>query len=252
MVRSTSRRPYHHGDLRRTLLDAALALVEADGLAALSLREVAKRAGVTHGAPYHHFPDRGALMSAIAREGFILLRDALDAAATSAGADPMARLAAIGRAYVHFALAHRAHFRVMFRPELAHLVVPPPSEERTAYDVLAQAVRDCQEAGVAPHAAGLAPSAEHDVLAVLAWSTVHGLASLLLDGPLEQVRAPDSDVASSRAAPVLAEEIPGLLARLFAGVAHGGPGRPPGTVKKATRTPADRGMAGTFPPVAKP
>jgi len=236
MPRSTARRPYHHGDLRRTLLDAALELVEVEGLAALSLREVAKRAGVTHGAPYHHFPDRGALMSAIAGEGFVLLRDGMDAAAAVTGEDPMARLATIGRCYVHFALTHRAHFRVMFRPELAHLVVPPPSEERTAYDVLAQAVRDCQQAG-------LAPQAEHALLAVLAWSTVHGLASLLLDGPLEKQGAPDGNVDKRRAAAAMAEAIPDLLARLFAGVAHGGLGGRKAPARKPARPGPARGRA---------
>ena len=174
-------------------------------------------------------------MSAIAGEGFVLLRDGMDAAATVAGDDPMARLAAIGRGYVHFALTHRAYFRVMFRPELVHLVVPPPSEERTAYDVLAQAVRACQEAG-------LAPQAEHELLAVLAWSTVHGLASLLIDGPLEQPGAPDSHVVKSRAA-ALAEAIPGLLARLFVGVAHGVLGGRKAPAGKAARTRAGRRRA---------
>src|SRR5205809_439421 len=115
----SARASYHHGDLRRTLIDASLALVEEEGIGALSLREVARKAGVTHNAPYHHFPDRGALLAAIAEEGFGRLAQETAAARAAVPDDPLARLTACGQAYVRFAIASPAHFRVMFRPELA-------------------------------------------------------------------------------------------------------------------------------------
>src|SRR3954468_16224943 len=114
-----ARRSYHHGDLRRTLLDASLALVEEQGIGALSLREVARKAGVTHNAPYHHFPDKGTLLAAISEEGFALLAREMTAARAGARDDPRSRLEACGQSYVRFALKSPAHFRVMFRPELA-------------------------------------------------------------------------------------------------------------------------------------
>src|SRR5512133_2304967 len=123
MARRTAPKPpgrYHHGELRRALLDASLAVIERDGVSALSLRELARRLGVSHAAPAHHFPDKAALLVEIAREGYERFGAAL-AAAADAAPDDDARLAAIGRAYVDFALAHPATFRVMFGRELAEL-----------------------------------------------------------------------------------------------------------------------------------
>src|SRR5262245_4881527 len=111
------KRAYHHGDLRRALLDAALELVSSKGVQALTLREVARRAGVTHAAPYHHFPSKEALFAAVATEGFRDLAAAMRAA-LSGRRGPFASLRAIGVAYVRFATEHPAHFRIMFRPGL--------------------------------------------------------------------------------------------------------------------------------------
>src|SRR5688572_32508569 len=100
-----ARRSYHHGDLRRTLLDASLALVQEQGIQALSLREVARKAGVSHNAPYHHFPDKSSLMAAICQEGFEGLAREMAAARAAAGDDPRARMEACGQSYVRFALS---------------------------------------------------------------------------------------------------------------------------------------------------
>ncbi len=101
---------YHHGDLRRVLLSTAAEAIAESGPAALSLRELARRAGVSHAAPAHHFGDKAGLLTALATQGFDLLADAL----RQAGDD----LLDTGVAYVGFAVRHRAHFDVMFRPEL--------------------------------------------------------------------------------------------------------------------------------------
>ncbi|MFI5308928.1 MAG: TetR/AcrR family transcriptional regulator [Polyangiales bacterium] len=113
--------------LRERILQASVELIEVEGLAALSLREVARRAGVSHQAPYHHFADREAILGAIAEQGFRILRAALERAVAH-GRDVHSAaesLAACGRAYVEFACEHPAHFRVMFRPELVDLANCP-------------------------------------------------------------------------------------------------------------------------------
>src|SRR6476661_4198967 len=108
------RTAYHHGDLRPALLQASLALIEEDGIGALSLREVARKAGVSHNAPYHHFKDRGSLLAALAEDGFATLAREM-AAARAAAPDAQARLEACGLAYIRFALESRARFKLMFR-----------------------------------------------------------------------------------------------------------------------------------------
>jgi AcrR family transcriptional regulator len=106
-------RPYHHGDLRRGLIEAAEAILERDGPNALSLRAVAREAGVSAAAPYHHFRDKDELLAAVAHEGFALLEKAMAEAADSA-ADPIARINALGVAYVTFARDNRALYHLMY------------------------------------------------------------------------------------------------------------------------------------------
>ncbi len=175
---------YHHGDLRAALLDAAVLVLAEQGVAGLSLRECARRAGVSHAAPYRHFVSKDALLSAIAAEGFAWLH-AVGVAAMAPLADPFARLDAYGLAYVRFALAHPHHFRLMFSSECSHMVpTAQDQQDDRAYTLL----RDSAVAVVAP---GVDP----DVAAVAYWSRPHGLAMLLLDGriPPERVAA-ESDL----------------------------------------------------------
>jgi AcrR family transcriptional regulator len=170
-------RRYHHGDLRRALMDAALDTVAAGGVSALSLREAARRAGVSNAAPYHHFEGVHALVGALCEEGF----GGLDAAMREASEgidDPGARMVALGRAYVRFAVAHPAHYRLMFS---AAPKDPMLSEQASvglpAFGLMLRQIRAMQ-------AASLAPRGDPAPLALMAWSSVHGLASLILDGPL--------------------------------------------------------------------
>lgn len=196
-------------DLRQQILDASVALIEAEGLGALSLREVARRAGVSHQAPYHYFADRAAILAAVAQVGFQRLRDALHEAHTGPG-DAVARLERGGRAYVAFARAHPGYFRVMFRPELVDLSQHPEAvvvadEARALLDALVQALVD--EGRLAP--AGVTG------MVTLAWSFVHGLASLVLDGPLART----SDVAIE----AQVDAAFGVYAAMVAGTPPGAP-----------------------------
>ena len=169
---------YHHGDLRRALLAASLDLIESAGIGALSLREVARKAGVSHNAPYHHFKDRGSLLAALAEEGFGELARQM-AAARAAAPNARARLEACALAYVRFALESPARFKLMFRPELA-----APSEQPTLARSSSPALDTLTGAIVEAQAAGLAPAGDPTPLVLTCWSAVHGLSSLWLDGPL--------------------------------------------------------------------
>lgn len=163
--------PYHHGDLRRTLLDTALAAVAEHGPAAVSLRDVARRAGVSHAAPTHHFGDKTGLLTALAAEGWSLLADAL---AATAADDPS--FGELGVTYVVFATGHPAHFAVMRVPGLVRADDPAlVAAQGRASDQLT--------AGAARHTdprAGADPTT-----AVAGWALVHGLAALIVEGSID-------------------------------------------------------------------
>lgn len=186
-------RPYHHGDLRRAVLAAAVAAIPDVGPAGLSLRDLARRAGVSHAAPAHHFGDKAGLLTAVAVEGYELLAEALTAAQQST--DDFLEL---GVAYVRFAVEHRAHFEVMFRPDLYHRRDP---------DLLVAQER----AGAALYAgAGSVPTGRRGedvrVAGVAAWSLVHGFASLWLTGAVPADLGDDPEAAARAVAGVLFRE----------------------------------------------
>jgi len=167
--------------LQRTVLDAAIAIVASSGPDDVSLRDVARRAGVSHQAPYHHFKDREGLFAAICEEGFAQLANILESTA------PQSK-EAMCLAYVRFALDHKGHFRVMFRSDICNLEHYPSA--------LAQADRSF---GALTDfvVKELGPNASIDdvrLSATYMWSVAHGLATLLLDGPLEKKIGPVSNV----------------------------------------------------------
>lgn len=169
---------YHHGDLRRVLLETAVKVVEKEGVAALSLQALARRAGVSSGAPYHHFASREQLLAAIAAEGFELLIAEMQREADATGPSARAQLEGLGRGYVRCALAHRGHFRVMFRPELRFQLNEEQGQVAgEAYLLLQRAVERCQ-------AEGLVPPGDPSRWILVAWSTVHGASVLWIDGSL--------------------------------------------------------------------
>jgi AcrR family transcriptional regulator len=177
-----AKRPYHHGDLKNALLDSARAILEEEGLVALSLRAVARRAGVSHAAPYRHFPNHEALLVALSTEGFVELRAEIAAAAQvkSAQAD---RIAELGAAYMRFVAKRPALTRLMFGPQL------PNRDTFPALGEAADAIGS--EIGLALGDAALG-------LAV--WAAVHGLAMLVLENVIDLgQRRSGLDVLPSRA-----------------------------------------------------
>lgn len=198
MAETEARNPtYYEGDLRRDLLDAALELIETAGPSGLSLRAVARRVGVSHAAPKNHFNDKAALFTAIATEGFEGLSAAMHRAMTSTE-DPVAAFHAGGIAYIGYAVGHPAHFRVMWRNDLHLDDATLEDAGQRAFDALIAGAERAQRTG---WAGGIA---SRD-LAVVAWSTVHGLAQLALDGPLPQMDGRDADALSRVAVGALVE-----------------------------------------------
>lgn len=178
-----SRQPkpgYHHGNLRQELLDASLRLIAEEGVGAVSLRRVAREAGVSPGAPYHHFADRAALLAALATEGFETLAARL-AAARDAQPDPRSALLAMLEAYVAFAVTDRAHFLLMFRPELSdpdkHLDVQTAGD--AAFRTITEPLADWSGAGAIP-------DGDTTGMVVTLWTLGHGIAALWIDGHLEK------------------------------------------------------------------
>lgn len=169
---------YHHGNLRRALLDATADAVAEVGPTACSVRDIARRAGVSHAAPVHHFGDRVGLLTAFAAEGFGLLAEALDGAAAASGGD----LVEVGAAYVAFAVEHHAHFEVMFRRDLLRA---DDAELVAAMGAATAALRsglDAEAARVGVTADE--PSLDLEAVLVGAWAQMHGLATLLVGGNL--------------------------------------------------------------------
>jgi AcrR family transcriptional regulator len=176
-TRSASDR-YHHGALREALVAAAESVIAERGVDGFSLREAARRAGVSPAAPQHHFGDARGLLTAVAVAAFIQLGDALEAALAGAGPDRRARLDALGAAYVRFALDHPARFDVMWRAARVDCENPAyQTAAQRAFAPLAAAV-----AGVPVADAPTGPPTAADPRALAGWATVHGFARLALDG----------------------------------------------------------------------
>ena len=171
---------YHHGDLRQTLVDTAVELISEQNMESLSLREVARRVGVSHAAPYRHFADKNALLAAVAKEGFEMLRCQLETAKHQAPPDPLKQLQAIGVAYVQFALDHTSHYRVMFGAYGAMSTQQHPGLAETVRQVLMVLVSSI----IAGQQVGIIRSKDPQQLAYAAWALVHGLAMLLMDNQL--------------------------------------------------------------------
>jgi len=168
---------YHHGDLRAALIEEGLKLIDAGPADALSLREIARNAGVSATAVYRHFPDKAALLGALCLEGHVRMAGAFQRAMASA-APGVEAFSAMGRAYVHFALAHPALFRLMMAQTAGPVPAPPPlAGAGTSADGMQMLVNAIDSLFGAD-----TPPAAREARRLQAWSLVHGLAMLMLDG----------------------------------------------------------------------
>ena len=185
--------PYHHGNLCEVLLEKAVEVIQDDGIGALSLRAVARRAGVSHGAPAHHFGDKAGLLTALATRSMERFATALSEASREAGGSALDRLRAIGRAYVRFAAQNPAQFSIVTRFEL---IRSADAEFAASYQATFDLVKD---AVCAAQQEGWRRSMDPTALVTTCWSAVHGLATLYLDGVLEDRVGPiDLETASAQ------------------------------------------------------
>jgi AcrR family transcriptional regulator len=170
---------YHHGDLREALIEAALKTIDDTGPKGLTIREVARRAGVSHAAPYRHFADKNELILAVVERGFELLDRQMEQARETAGPDPLQQFAASGEAYLDFATAYPAYYRVMFSGDLlnsqGHEALRHTSN--AAFERMVEDIKTCQTLGVVRAGDPL-------LQAMAIVSTVHGFVSLANDNRL--------------------------------------------------------------------
>ena len=173
---------YHHGDLKNALIEAGIKILSKEGAGGLSLRKVAKQAGVSHSAPYAHFTDKQSLIAAISTEGFKQLYTELDAAILSYPSDPRQQLMESAWAYVQFAINNTDAFKIMFSGVLEKERDYPSFVEisHKTFERVVDIVKSCQEAGV------LRP-VPPEIMAVAVWGQLHGIISLILEGQVSHV-----------------------------------------------------------------
>jgi len=200
--------PYHHGALREALIQATEALLAERGADGFSLREVARRAGVSPAAPSHHFGDAAGLLTAVATLGFEGLTLALEAGDARGGADPVAGLREQGLAYVDFALRHPGRFRLMFRSGQLHGDPELARHGEAAFEVLARGVRRAFGVADAGH---MSPAHWNAVTAL--WSLVHGYSHLAIAGKFDGLAGPEGVQAFVQRSlrPILEASLRGLL-----------------------------------------
>ncbi len=177
---SRARRRYHHGNLRQALIDAGLELIQQKGVAALTLREIGARVGVSRMAAYRHFADRAALLAAISEAGFVRFGDWLDEASTGAprgGEGFSARLEGMAAAYVRFAATHPAHYQVMFGTAWDPVTAPRTAAAARSFSILEDTIR-------AGQASGVVRAGDSTDLARAVWCMVHGISTLASIGRL--------------------------------------------------------------------
>jgi len=170
---------YHHGDLKNALIQAGVEVLAAEGVHGLSLRKVARQAGVSHAAPYAHFTDKQALIAAISTEGYKRLYVQMEEVLQAHAADPHRQLIESAWAYVQFAMADADTFKIMFSGVLEHEKDYPEFVDisQKTFQLVVQTVRACQAVGV------LRPLAP-ELAAVMVWGQVHGIISLALMGQI--------------------------------------------------------------------
>ncbi len=171
----TSKKNYHHGDLKNALICAGVEILAEEGVSGLSLRQVAQRAGVSHAAPYAHFADKQSLIAAISTDGFRRLYDKLSAAHAN-GVEARQKLLETAEAYLEFATEDPARFKVMFSGILEQEKEYPEFVEASQqnYELMVEIVQACQ-------ATGVLPPGPAELTAISIWASLHGLAALFLE-----------------------------------------------------------------------
>ena len=170
---------YHKGDLRNKLISAGLEILTREGVGGLSLRMVAKKAGVSHAAPYRHFKNKEALIAAIAEEGYKKLSDSIIQSASLYPGEPELQFKEAGWGYISFALENPEHLKVMFGNFSESCVL----DKGTSLDSLIELIRNCQDEN-------LIRDEDPLILALTTWSTVHGLALIFINNQMPETGMP--------------------------------------------------------------
>jgi AcrR family transcriptional regulator len=199
VTKTISRDPNTRDDVRASILQASLSLMNEGGLGALSMREVARRAGVSHQAPYHYFADREAILAELAGDGFDRLYDYMMSAVGLARNSRADKNRALGEAYIRFALNNPEVFRLMFRCEMVDLLRYPDAKAKA--DRCFQLVADTLGAGGGSTTDKTSPDL---VPVIAAWSAAHGLATLMLEGKLGDAFGDTMDQREEAARRILA------------------------------------------------
>lgn len=211
---TTEKSSYHHGDLRSALLEAALEIITEQGPRQLTIREVARRAGVSHTAPYRHFANKDDLIVAVVKQGFDLMSQTMAERKAEAEGDPLSQFAASGLAYVDFALQHPAYYRVMYSGDLLSST-GQHTLQHTSSDTFTEVVNDiktCQALGVVK-----AGDATMQALSLL--SSIHGFVTMAIDNRVTALLGEDYNVEEVRDA---------ILTTIFEGIGPDTPINPIG------------------------
>jgi len=167
---------YHHGNLRRVLIDTAVEIISEQGTKDLSLRKIAKKSGVSHAAPYRHFKDKNAILASVAKEGFEMMLSKTQGRIDRSRGNELDHFAICGLSYIDFALSYPSHYRVMFgtRVENSYFSDELKPESIPVFKLLRDIIMVCQEKG-------LLKAGNPREMAISAWSIVHGFAMLRID-----------------------------------------------------------------------
>jgi len=192
VARPKNRDSYHHGSLKRALLDGAVELITEGGIDHFTMAKAARAAGVSSGAPYRHFPDRHTLLVALAQEGAERLDEAVDEAMGRASLDPAEQLLALGEAHVRFAIEHPSYYRVMHAPEYQ----PTPDDEDEDEDEQDDGPTEVEANGET--LTGAADGHRDDAIRLAAQAMIYGMSRMLIDGHFPDDRDADEAAAAVR------------------------------------------------------
>jgi len=182
MMKKQTKQRYHHGDLRTALIEATAEIIQQDGISAVTMRRLSKWTGVSHAAPYRHFTDKSALLTATAVEGFHRFCQVLSSARLNQTVDETTRFKNMGHAYIHFAMEHTAYYRLMFGKEVSQHSQTLRDASDAAFNELLLMIQQLQECDAIR-------CDDANLEATYIWSLMHGLTLLIIDGKLGDCHA---------------------------------------------------------------